>query len=73
MTHRKGQLIGANIKRLRIMKGVTQQEMSASIFISRSCLGNYEVGFRVPSRETLSTIATYFHVDVQDITSNPSC
>ena len=68
MTAKKENIIGANIKRLRAEMGVTQQKMSHDLYITRSCLGNYEIGSRIPNQDTMRSIAHYFSVDVQDLT-----
>ena len=51
-------------KNLRIKSGLTQQEMSEKLNISRSSIGMYENGEREPSFELLEVIADYFNVDM---------
>lgn len=51
-------------KSLRLKSGLTQQEMSEKLNISRSSIGMYEKGEREPSFELLETIADYFNVDM---------
>ena len=55
---------GARLKRLRTLKGVTQKEMASALFITRSCLANYEIDSRTPDDNTLKTIADYLGVSV---------
>ena len=51
------------LKSLRATKGLTQDELSKQLNISRSTIGMYEKGAREPDFETLELIADYFNVD----------
>lgn len=51
------------LKSLRTAKGLTQDELSKQLRISRSTIGMYENGAREPDFETLELIADYFNVD----------
>ena len=51
------------LKSLRISRGLTQDELSKELKISRSTIGMYEKGAREPDFETLELIADYFYVD----------
>lgn len=51
------------LKSLRTAKGLTQDELSKQLNISRSTIGMYENGAREPDFETLELIADYFNVD----------
>lgn len=51
------------LKSLRSTKGLTQDELSKQLNISRSTIGMYEKGAREPDFETLELIADYFNVD----------
>ena len=51
------------LKSLRVAKGLTQDELSKQLNISRSTIGMYEKGTREPDFETLELIADYFNVD----------
>lgn len=51
------------LKSLRAAKGLTQDELSKQLNISRSTIGMYEKGAREPDFETLELIADYFNVD----------
>lgn len=50
------------LKSLRVAKGLTQDELSKQLNISRSTIGMYEKGAREPDFETLELIADYFNV-----------
>lgn len=52
------------LKELRTSKGLTQEEVAKTLYISRACWGNYETGHRTPSMEILKRIADFFEVDV---------
>jgi len=60
--------IGNIIKSLRIREGLTQEELSEKLKLSRSTIGMYENGERIPSIEVLENIADYFNVDMNYIT-----
>ncbi len=51
------------LKSLRVAKGLTQDELSKQLNISRSTIGMYEKGAREPDFEILELIADYFNVD----------
>ena len=61
---------GERFKQLRLKKGYTQQEMTDQLTelcgyaVSRSTLGMWESGKRVPQRETLEVIANIFGVSI---------
>jgi len=57
-------IIGERLRKLRNAHKLTQEEMSARFFLTRSCIANYERGVRRPSLELLQHIADYFQVDV---------
>ena len=52
------------LKALREERGLSQQELADALGITRSTLGNYEVGLRSPNMEMLEEIADYFNVDM---------
>lgn len=52
------------IKRLRIERGITQEQLAALLKISRSTVGMYETGSREPDFETCEAIADIFNVDM---------
>lgn len=51
------------LKALRSAFGMTQDELSKALGISRSRIGMYELGQREPDFETLEKLADYFNVD----------
>ena len=54
----------AVIKRLRIERGITQEQLASMLKISRSTVGMYETGSREPDFETCEAIADIFNVDM---------
>jgi len=56
--------IGNRIAQLRDKRGWTQEQLSASIGISRAALSHYEKNRREPDTETLTKIADLFKVSI---------
>lgn len=54
--------IGTKIKHLRKSKGITQEQLSEKINITRSTISNYEIGRRTPHLNDLQRIASVFGV-----------
>jgi len=55
----------ANVfKQLRIEKGFTQEQLANALGISRSAVGMYESGKRIPDSEDLEKFADFFNVDI---------
>ena len=52
------------IKRLRVERGITQEQLASMLKITRSTVGMYETWSREPDFETLEAIADIFNVDV---------
>ena len=50
------------LKKLRKEKGISQQQLSESIFISRSAVAKWENGLGFPSEESLEALSKYFEV-----------
>ncbi len=55
---------GERIAGLREKRGLTQEELSGKLDISRASLSHYEKGRREPDLDTLNRIATFFHTSV---------
>ncbi len=51
-------------KELRQSRDLTQTELAKKLGISRSTVGMYESGDRVPRHDDLEAIADYFNVDI---------
>lgn len=50
-------MIGKRIKELRMIKGLSQQELGESIGVTKVSICGYETGTRVPNLEKLSKLA----------------
>ncbi len=61
-----------NLKQLRKEKGITQQELADSIFVSRSAIAKWESGLGLPSADSMRALEAYFGVaPAQIATQNP--
>ena len=50
------------LKQLRTMRGLSQVELADRLDISKSTIGAYETGIRMPGRNALKKLATFFNV-----------
>ena len=53
---------GANLKKLRLEEGLTQQQLADRIGVTKSVVSYYELQERYPSPEVLTKLASVFHV-----------
>ena len=56
-------VVGKNIKKLRISQGMTQEELAEKMFVTRQTISNWENGKSQPDLETLSIMSNLFAVD----------
>jgi transcriptional regulator with XRE-family HTH domain len=66
--------IGSRIAFLRDQRGWTQEQLAASLGISRAALSHYEKNRREPDSETLAKVADLFNVTIDYLvgrTENP--
>ena len=61
----------SRLKALRTSKGMTQDDLSEKLKISRSTIGMYERGNRQPDFDTLELIADFFNVDIDYLLGRP--
>lgn len=66
MNKEKYDSIGRNLKLLRINVGLTQDEMSSLLNLSRPCYTLYELGKRNPDIQTLYDISSMYNLDIND-------
>lgn len=59
--------IGNNIKKLRKESGMTQEQISVKLCMSRQTLSNYETGKRIPAIYELVGLANVFKVSLDTI------
>lgn len=57
-------MIGEKIKKLRLEKGIYQQELASALQVSKSTIAMWETNKRAPELETAIEIATYFDVSL---------
>lgn len=55
---------GERLKRLRVEKGLSQQELADILKVNRATLGNWEIDRTSPGYTTLCKIAKYFNVTI---------
>lgn len=61
------ELVGKNIKRLRVAKGVSQEQLAFDAAIDRSYLGGIERCDENPSVDTLDKIASVLCIDLAEL------
>lgn len=59
--------VGKNIRFLRKLYGLTLEELGAIIHVEKSAVSQYENAKRVPDRNMLETIASYFAISVDEL------
>lgn len=63
--------IGKNIRRIRMHKGLTQDELAERLFVTRQTISNYETGRSRPDVETLLSLAAALETDANAILYGP--
>lgn len=56
--------IGANIKKFREFKNLSQQQTSDHIGVNRTELSYFETGERIPNLDVLNRLSTLFGIDL---------
>lgn len=59
--------VGKNIKKLRKEKNITQDQLAEQLHVTRQAVSNWEIGKTQPDIETLSAMAAYFEVTVEEL------
>lgn len=57
-------MLGDRLKKLRAARGLSQQELSDKLNITRGTYAHYEVNKRQPDYETLKKISDFFNVSI---------
>ena len=57
------------LQELRKQKGLTQEELAASLYVSRTAISKWESGRGYPNIESLKAIAKFFSVTVDELLS----
>ena len=59
--------LGANIRSLRLAYGETQEQLGEAIHVEKNTVSYYETGKRRIDNETLSAIANYYMISVEEL------
>ena len=62
--------IAKNIKHLRTLKNLTQEQLSMEVNLSKSRVGSYEEGRSEPSIEKLIELSIYFDIPIDILVKN---
>lgn len=57
------------LQELRKSRGMTQEELAAALFVSRTAISKWESGRGYPSIDSLKEISRYFSVSIDDLLS----
>lgn len=61
--------LNEKLQQLRKEKGLTQEELAAALYVSRTAVSKWESGRGTPNIDSLRAIAAYFSVSVDDLLS----
>lgn len=64
-------MVGENIKRLRVEKGLTQKDLAEQLFVTSQAISRWENSEVEPSLTTIAKIASIFEVSVDEIMGLP--
>lgn len=59
--------LGERIKKLRLEKEMTQEELAVQLNVTKATISLYENNKRIPTLEKILTIAEVFEVTVDDL------
>lgn len=60
-------VIGVNIRNIRMNRGMTQEELAEKLGVSNQAISAYESGIRTPKMKFIIHMAEYFHLTLADI------
>lgn len=66
----KQSILAKNIRKLRLTKGIKQNELAEIINVNTSTISNYENGKRIPDIEIIKSLSQYFNVSIDDLTKD---
>ncbi|MCC8016521.1 MAG: XRE family transcriptional regulator [Clostridiales bacterium] len=66
-------MFSEELKKLRISRGLTQQELADELKLSRSAIGMYENGERTPDIYMINLIADFFNVSTDSLIGRKVC
>lgn len=59
--------IGKNIKKYRMEKGMTQDQLAEKLNVTRQAVSNWETGKTRPNLETLTALGEHFGISVEEL------
>ena len=62
-------MLNENIKKLRKIKGFTQEELASKLNVTRQTISKWEKGYSVPDAEILEKLAEIFETNVSQLLS----
>ncbi len=63
-TYRK---LGLNIKKYRLLKGLTQEKLADKVNLSLDFIGKIEIAYSKPSLDTIISIANALEITLKDL------
>ncbi len=63
-TYRK---LGLNIKKYRLLKGLTQEKLANKVNLSLDFIGKIEIAYSKPSLDTIISIANALEITLKDL------
>lgn len=61
--------LNEKLQELRKNKGLTQEELAAALYVSRTAVSKWEAGRGLPSIDSLKQISAFFDVSIDDLLS----
>lgn len=61
--------LNEKLQELRKNKGLTQEELAAALYVSRTAVSKWELGRGLPSIDSLKQISAFFDVSIDDLLS----
>ena len=61
--------LNEKLQELRKNKGLTQEELAAALYVSRTAVSKWESGRGLPSIDSLKQISAFFDVSIDDLLS----
>ncbi|HIU26567.1 MAG TPA: helix-turn-helix transcriptional regulator [Candidatus Copromorpha excrementigallinarum] len=59
--------LSSNIKLLRSLKSISQDEMASTIHLARSTYSTYETGAKVPDLQTIDALSALYGINFEDL------
>lgn len=61
--------LNEKLQELRKQKGITQEELAAALYVSRTAISKWERGTGVPNIESLKALSSYFSISIDELLS----